>query len=69
MNMLNPLLYIVEIAGEPVECPKTMIQIRALIQLADRHGFIAALMGIKEHFAADDAALSEQIKNVVGTPG
>src|SRR4051812_13323044 len=43
MGMLNPLLYIVEIDGEKVDFPKTPIQVRALIQLADRHGFIAAL--------------------------
>ncbi len=69
MNMLNPLLYIVEIDGGKVEFPKTMIQVRALIQLADRHGFMAAVKGITEHFAQNDAALNEQIKNVVGTSG
>jgi hypothetical protein len=68
MGMLNPLLYIAEIDGEPVQFPTTMIQVRALIQKADRHGFMAALDGIQKHFASNDEALTEQIKNLSGTP-
>jgi len=68
MGMLNPLLYIAEIDGESVEFPKTMIQVRALIQKADRHGFVAALEGIQKHFVPNEEALVEQIKNLSGTP-
>ena len=69
MGMLNPLLYIAEIDGQAVQFPTTMIQVRALIQKADRHGFIAALEGIQKHFTQNDEALTEQIKNLSGTPG
>jgi len=68
MSMLNPLLYIAEIDGEPVQFPTTVLGVRALIQKADRHGFLAALEGIQKHFALDEEALAEQIKNLPGTP-
>jgi hypothetical protein len=67
MGMLNPLLYIVEIDGEKVSFPQSAIQVRALIQQADRHGFLAALQGIQKHFSANEEELNEQIKNVLGT--
>ena len=68
MGMLNPLLYIAEVDGEAVLFPTTMLQVRALIQKADRHGFIAVLEGIQKHFSANDEALTEQLKNLSGTP-
>ena len=68
MGMLNPLLYIAEIDGEAVEFPRTQIQVRALIQRADRHGFVAALEGITAHFSDEQMAAEERIKNSDGTP-
>lgn len=63
MAMLNPLLYLAEIDGEPVGVPRNKIQAEALIQRAGREGFLAVLKGIETHFAADAASLDEKIKN------
>ena len=68
MGMVNPLLYIAEIDGETVSIPRTHAQVEALIKKAGREGFIAASLGIKNHFSGDNAALEEQIKNLLGTP-
>lgn len=68
MGMLNPLLYLAEIDGEPVAIPRNKIQAEALIQRAGREGFIAVLQGIADHFSADAKGLDEKIKNADGTP-
>ena len=67
MGMLNPLLYLAEIDGEPVPIPRNKIQAEALIQRAGREGFLAVLEGITEHFAGG-GSLDEKIKNGDGTP-
>jgi hypothetical protein len=67
MGMLNPLLFIAEIDGDPVGIPRTQIQVDELIQRAGEEGFIAASLGIKQHFSTTNPALQEQIKNLVGT--
>ena len=61
MGMLNPLLYLAEIDGEPVPIPRNKIQAEALIQRAGREGFLAVIEGITKHFAAE--SLDEKIKN------
>src|ERR1019366_7216141 len=43
MSMLNPLLYLAEIDGEPVSLPRNKIQAEALIQRAGREGFLAVI--------------------------
>lgn len=68
MGMVNPLLYIAEINGERVEIPRTHQQVEALIARAGQEGFIAAALGIKEHFSESNPELERQIKNLVGTP-
>ena len=65
--MLNPLLYLAEIDGEPVAIPRTRLQVDALIQRAGREGFLAVVEGITKHFAAK-GSLEEKIKNGDGTP-
>ncbi len=62
MGMLNPLLYLAEIDGDPVGIPRNKIQAEALIQRAGREGFMAVIEGITKHFAAD-GAMEEKIKN------
>jgi hypothetical protein len=68
MGMLNPLLLIAEIDGEKIDVPRTHAQIEALIQRAGREGFMAAVDGMVKHFAQDQKALEEKIKNADGTP-
>ncbi len=63
MGMLNPLLYLAEIDGEPVGIPRNKLQAEALIQRAGREGFMAVIQGITEHFATDAATVEEKIKN------
>ena len=48
MGMLNPLLYLAEIDGEPVGIPKSKMQAEALIQRAGREGFMAVIRGHHE---------------------
>jgi hypothetical protein len=67
MGMVNPLLYIAEIDGDHISTPRTLMQVEALIQRADHEGFIAAALGIKEHFSESNPELEKQIKNLVGT--
>lgn len=66
MGMLNPLLHVAEIDGQPVEIPRSKLQIDALIQRVDRDGFVAVVEGIVTHFGADQKDLEEKIKNVEG---
>lgn len=61
MGMLNPLLYLAEIDGDPLGIPRNKLQAEALIQRAGREGFIAVIEGITKHFAAE--SLDEKIKN------
>jgi hypothetical protein len=68
VGMINPLLYLAEIDGQPVHIPRSKVAIDALIQLAGREGFMAVMRGISEHFVVDEAALNEKIKNADGTP-
>jgi len=68
MGMINPLLLIAEIDGEPIDVPRTHPQIEALIKRAGREGFMAALEGMKE-FATDQKELETKIINGEGTPG
>jgi hypothetical protein len=68
MGMLNPLLYLAEIDGNPVEIPRNKMQVDGLITRAGREGFIAVVEGITRHFAGDNAALKDKIKNAEGTP-
>ena len=67
MGMVNPLLYIAEIDGDQIPIPRTLMQVEALIQRADHEGFIAAALGIKDHFSESNPELEKQIKNLVGT--
>jgi hypothetical protein len=67
MGMLNPLLFLAEIDGEPVEIPRNKRQIEALIQRAGREGFVAVFEGVVKHFSVDQKELEDKIKNVVGT--
>ncbi len=68
VGMLNPLLYLADIDGIPVEIPRTKLQVDGLIQRAGREGFIAVVEGITKYFAGDNAALEDKIKNGDGTP-
>ena len=68
MSMLNPLLYLAEIDGNPVEIPRSKLQVDGLIQRAGREGFLAVVEGITRHFAGDAAELEGKIKNGDGTP-
>ena len=68
MSMINPLLLIAEIDGDPLTTPRTHAQIEALIQRAGREGFAAAFDGMMKHFADDPKAMDEKIKNADGTP-
>jgi hypothetical protein len=68
MGMLNPLLYLAEIDGEPVMIPRNKRHAEALIQRAGREGFIAVIEGITKHFAADSEAMEQKIKNGDGIP-
>jgi hypothetical protein len=67
MGMLNPLLYLAEIDGDPVPIPRTKLQIDGHITRAGREGFIAVLEGITKHFASDHKDLENTIKNLAGT--
>lgn len=67
MGMLNPLLTIAEIDGEPISIPRSKLAVEALIQQAGIEGSIAASLGIKEHFKSDNPELERQIKNLLGT--
>jgi hypothetical protein len=68
MSMINPLLLIAEIDGDPISTPRTHAQIEALIQRAGREGFSAAFDGMMKHFADDPKELDQKIKNVDSTP-
>ena len=68
MGMLQPLLFIAEIDGDQLDFPRTHAQIEALIQRAGHEGFVAAIEGMTEHFAADQKELESKIKNGPGTP-
>lgn len=68
MGLVSVLLYIAEIDGEEMPFPTNMVQVRRLIQKADRHGFAAVLEGIEKHFSTDEKETIEKIKNSHGTP-
>jgi hypothetical protein len=68
MGALNPLLYLAEIDGDPVQTPRTKLQAEALIQRAGREGYTTIMATVLEHFAPDEKELETRIKNVVGTP-
>ncbi len=68
MGMLNPLLYLAEIDGEPISIPRNKLQAEVLIQRAGREGFLAVIEGITKHFAGDADSLEEKIKNGEGIP-
>lgn len=67
MNMINPLLYVASIDGDPLGFPDSKLQIDALIKRVGRSGYLAVLKGLQEHFSpggGDEA----RIKNSGGTP-
>ena len=68
MGMLNPLLYLAEIDGNPIEIPRNKLQVDGLIQRAGREGFFAVIEGITKHFAGASAGIEDKIKNGEGTP-
>lgn len=68
LRAVNFLLYLAEIDGEPIEIPRSHIQIEALIQRAGREGYAAITEGIEKHFAADKESQEKKIKNSPGTP-
>ena len=63
MGMLNPLLYLAEIDGDPVMIPRNKAQAEVLIQRAGREGFLAVIEGITKHFAQDEATFKDKVKN------
>lgn len=63
MAMLNPLLYLAEIDGEAVAIPRSKMQAEALIKRVGREGFLAIVKGIEQHFAVDEKAFEEKVKN------
>lgn len=69
MGMLNPVLCIAEIDGDPVDIPRTHPQIEALIQRAGQDGFLAAVEWIAGQVSADRKDLETKIKNGQGTSG
>ena len=54
MNMVLPLIYVTELAGEPVTQPANKLQLEALIQRLDEHGVDAVMSGVREHFGEQD---------------
>lgn len=64
MRMILPLIYVVELAGEPVTQPTTKMQLEGLMQRLDEHGVNAVMKGVQEHFGeidpeADKAAVKK----------
>jgi len=54
MRMVNPLIYVIAIDGDPVVTPTNKIQIDALITRLGDHGYIAITKGLNEHFGEQD---------------
>ena len=54
MNMVLPLIYVTELAGEPVTQPANKLQLEALIQRLDEYGVDAVMTGVREHFGQQD---------------
>jgi len=56
-----PLMYVVSIDGANVPAPAQKTQIEALYQRLDEHGYEAVEKAHAEHFAADTAAINEDL--------
>jgi hypothetical protein len=54
-DMVNPLIYICAIDGDPVTLPTNKLQLEALIQRIGDEGFKAVVEGIVKHFGQADA--------------
>lgn len=64
MNMIQPLIYITEIDSDPVFMPTNRLQLDALVNRVDEHGFLAISKAILARFGsadpeADKAALKK----------
>lgn len=55
MRMILPLVYIAAIDGDAVAMPANKLQLEALIQRVEEHGFSAVAEGLMAHFGSQDA--------------
>ncbi len=60
LAMVMPLIYLKAIDGEAVIPPRTLNEVRALIQRIGRDGMKAISAGIEEYFLDDEAAETEK---------
>jgi LDH2 family malate/lactate/ureidoglycolate dehydrogenase len=64
MNMVLPLIFVVEIDGDAVFQPNTKREVEALIQRLDEEGVAAVVSGVQEHFGASNPEADKQtLKN------
>lgn len=74
MQMVNPLLWVTEIDGDPVRFPRSKAEVDALIQRLDEHGVETVLDWVMQQAVAAQQAASSQspevdaAKNSPGTP-
>lgn len=54
MNMVLPVIYLSELAGEAVIPPKNRLQLNGLLQRLDEHGLNALGKAVQEHFGNSD---------------
>lgn len=54
MNMVLPLIFVVEIDGAPKAQPTNKTQLEALIQELDEHGIEAVMVGVRDNFGKPD---------------
>jgi len=53
-GMVMPLIFVTEIAGDPIFQPTTKLEIEALLVRLDEDGLSAVLTGVEEHFSNRD---------------
>lgn len=64
MGMVMPLIFVSAIDGDPVQTPRSKLQVEALIQRLDEAGIMAVQTKVREHYGqSTPEADKEALKN------